>query len=70
MKKTEQNNILAELEQLYERIQKNELLFNMADDDNLIEAAIYENQALNARFTYLIKTAKEQGVKINFTERI
>lgn len=69
MKKTEVS-ILAELEQLYERIQKNELLFNMAEDDDLIEAAIYEKQALNARYTYLIKTAKEQGVKINFTERI
>lgn len=68
-KETEQN-ILSELKQLYLQMQKNEILFNMTDDDDLIEAAIYEKQALNARYTYLIKTAKEQGLKINFTERI
>ena len=68
--KTEsKDNISQELEKIYERMQKNEILFNMADDENLIEAAIYENRALNAQCSYLIKTAKEQGLKIEYTDR-
>ena len=71
MKNTDdnKNELLLELEQISARLEKNELLFNLADDDMLIEAAIYEKQALNARYAFLLKNAKEKGLKIQYTDR-
>ncbi len=62
--------ILSELERLEESIRKNDFLFDMAEDGDLIEAAIYEKRALQARYAFLIKTAKENGVKLDFTDRL
>jgi len=35
--------------------------FEMESDPDMIEAYIYEQKALSARYRYLLKTAKEQG---------
>lgn len=38
--------------------------FTMESDNDLIEAAIYETVALHARYRYLLRLAKEQGVSV------
>lgn len=38
--------------------------FNLADNQDLIEAYIYELNSLNCRLEYLIKQAKEEKVKV------
>jgi len=51
--------IKDELLLLNQRIQKQEQLFDFVDDDDLVEAVIYEQKALYSRYAYLIKKAKE-----------
>lgn len=36
--------------------------FSMESDSDLIEACIYEMEALRARYRYLLKAAREQGI--------
>ena len=36
--------------------------FNMADDEALIDSYIYEISALNSKYQYFIKKAKEEGL--------
>lgn len=38
--------------------------FQYASDDNLIEALIYREHDINARYEYLIKQAKKRGLKV------
>ena len=51
--------IQDELEQVHELLQKQEELFNLAEEDELIEAIIYEQKALRLRYDYLLRKAKE-----------
>ncbi|MCL2633730.1 MAG: YaaL family protein [Oscillospiraceae bacterium] len=57
--KEEHLEIRDELDKLTERIQKQEQLFDLIEDEDLIEAIIYEHKALQARYAYLIKKARE-----------
>ncbi len=65
----EKTRILSEIEQLSDRIAKNEQLFNLTTDDLLIESLIYEQMSLKHRYAHLLKTAKEKGITINYIER-
>lgn len=72
LKKTENNErdeILNEMEHLKELIEKNDQVFNIATDEDLIDAVIYEQISLRHRFAHLIKTAKEKGIKIDYIDR-
>ena len=51
-------------------IVKNEQLFNMATEDEVIEAVIYEQRALQSRYAYLLKRAREKGIRIDYTDRL
>lgn len=68
--KTEKTELLEEIERLSELIMKNEQVFNMTTDEQLIEAVIYEQKALKNRFAHLLKTAKEKGVTIDYIDRL
>ena len=65
----EKTRILSEIEQLSDRIAKNEQLFNLTTDDLLIESLIYEQMSLKHRYAHLLKTAKEKGITVNYIER-
>jgi hypothetical protein len=56
-----ENRLRDELIELNQRIQKQELLFDLVEDDDLIEAIIYELKSLYSRHTYLVKKAKEES---------
>ncbi len=66
----ERGEIIAELEAISEMIKKNEMLFNLADDDKIIEALIYEQKSLQAKYVFLLQTAREKGIKIEYTDRL
>lgn len=67
---SEKTRILSEIEQVSDKIAKNEQLFNLTTDDLLIESLIYEQISLKHRYAHLIKTAKEKGITINYIDRL
>ena len=66
----EREEIISELEKLSELIKENEILFNLSEDNNMLEAMIYEKKSLQARYIYLLEAARKKGVKIEYIERI
>ena len=44
-------------------VKRNEVLFNMALDDDLIDACILERKALEHRYEYYRKIARDQGLQ-------
>ncbi|MCL2036239.1 MAG: DUF2508 family protein [Oscillospiraceae bacterium] len=63
------NQLQDELIQITELLQKQEQLFDLVEDDDLIEAIIYEQKALYSRFSYLIKKAREESLNMSFIDR-
>lgn len=70
MAKRVENTVNEELiEELYilsEKLKSQEDAFNLTDDDDIIEALIYEQKALQARFSALFKQAREMKLEVNF----
>lgn len=66
----EQAEIIEELETIKNRIDANETMFNLASEEEIIDAMIYEQKSLHSRYAYLLKVAKEKGIKIDFTDRL
>jgi lipopolysaccharide biosynthesis glycosyltransferase len=62
-------SLIDELFKISESIRQNELLFNLADNDYLTEALIYEGKALQLRYNYIIQQAKMQHIGIEYTDR-
>lgn len=67
---TEKEDFLQELNTLLFMLDKNETVFNMITDDDLIEAVIYEKLSLQLRYTYLLKLAKRKGIRLEYTDRL
>ncbi|MCM1298803.1 MAG: YaaL family protein [Firmicutes bacterium] len=67
---TEKTEFLSELNTLLLMLDKNESIFNMITDGDLIEAVIYEKLSLQLRYTYLIKQAKRRGIRLEYTDRL
>lgn len=66
----EREDILNELEEITEMIKQNDILFNMADDEKMVEALIYEQKSLQAKYIYLVNKAREKGFKIEYIDRL
>ncbi|MCL2694259.1 MAG: DUF2508 family protein [Oscillospiraceae bacterium] len=66
---TDREGLKSEIFILNDKLKKREQEFNMTDDDDMIEALIYEQKALQARFTFLLKRARETGLEISFFDR-
>lgn len=66
----DQTEIIEELESLKDRIDANEAMFNLASEEEMIDAMIYEQKSLQSRYAYLLKIAKEKGIKISFADRL
>ncbi len=54
--------VILEICQLKERLENVKSRFNLEEDQDLIEACVYEMEAINARYRYLIRLAKERGI--------
>jgi len=67
---TEHEDLKSEIFILNDKLKKHEQEFNMVEDDDMIEALIFEQKALLARFSFLLRKARELGLEINFFDRI
>ena len=67
---TEKSALVEEIAAISDLIASNEQRFNMATDEQLIEAMIYEQRSLQSRYAYLLKLAKENGIQIEYIDRL
>ncbi|MCL2697379.1 MAG: hypothetical protein FWE74_04790 [Oscillospiraceae bacterium] len=63
------DEIINELYILTQKLKFHEHEFNLTDDDDLIEALIYEQKALQSRFSCLMKRARELEIEVGFFDR-
>ncbi len=54
--------IIKRLKQISEDIEKINLWFQMENDDNLIDACIYQREVLNAQYNYLINKIRTKKI--------
>lgn len=56
------NELLCAIRDVCRQLDNARLRFEMESDSDLIESAIYEMEALRARYRYLLRRAREEGV--------
>lgn len=56
--------LFNELNELYAQMECTETWFQMEDDEDLIEASIYQRESLRARYRYLLKKAKANNISV------
>ncbi|MDR0821828.1 MAG: DUF2508 family protein [Oscillospiraceae bacterium] len=61
--RTDFDDFRDSIERLNHRMKNQDDLFNVADDDLLIESLVYERKALELRHAYLMKKAREERTK-------
>ena len=54
------DKVIKEIQESIKEMQAAESMFNSVDDPNLIEAAIYREEAAKKKFDYLLSIAKQQ----------
>ena len=59
--KTDNRDILEELSLLKDRLKKNEQLFNLAEEESVIEALVFERKAIMLRYNAALEKAKKGG---------
>lgn len=55
---------LSELGEICAQIKCTDMWFEMEEDTDLIDASIYQREALNARYRYLLKQAKKNNISV------
>lgn len=66
MKKEE---ILEEIGILKDRLEKLDILFNMAETPEETESLIYEEKAVMLRYSYILREAKKLGIRAERTDK-
>lgn len=64
MEGTEKHPLLRDIDELLLQIRHNRRLFDLAEDEDLLDALIYEHNALWSRYAYLLKTARQEGIRL------
>ncbi len=54
--------LLREIREVCEEMRCSDMRFSLAEDDSLIEACIYEREALRSRYRYLLGMARDRGI--------
>ncbi len=57
------SQILHTLRQLEQEIQRNEAMFDLTSESDLMDACIYEGQALRSRYRYYHTLARSMGIR-------
>ena len=57
----EQGGLLREIREVRRQLEAVYAFFAMEADEDLLDAAIYQREALQARYRYLLRLAREQG---------
>lgn len=55
-------HLLEDIEYVSERLERIRESYDMTDEPELVESLIYEEKAMQARFDYLIRAAKERNI--------
>lgn len=59
---TETEELLNDIDEVISSLSRCRRRFELVADSDLIDAAIYEELALRARYAYLVKKARAQGI--------
>ncbi|MCM1329049.1 MAG: YaaL family protein [Ruminococcus sp.] len=66
-KQTEESDfrerLLSDLEYVTNRLARIRESYDMTAEPEMVESLIYEEKAMNARFDYLIRVARERNIK-------
>lgn len=60
---SERNYIISAIEEAKQELEMIRISFNFISDSNLVESLIYKERDIMARYEYLLKRAKEKGIK-------
>ena len=63
-------SLKEELEKCRFLIDRNDTLFNMSTDENLIAAQIYERESLRWQYCYLLNLIKEKEISCTKTQKV
>lgn len=63
----QEHPLLQSIRDVCQRMEALESCFAMQEDSDLIEACIYEQEALRAQYRFLLRQAKEAGVTGEFS---
>ncbi|AJD30904.1 YaaL family protein [Clostridium sporogenes] len=66
----EKKLLLESIDSVVSEINNIRRLFENASDPKLIDYAIYMEEALKAKYIYLLKEAKEKGIKVEYCDTI
>ncbi|MDF2548673.1 YaaL family protein [Anaerosolibacter sp.] len=64
--RTDEDKMLEHIRQAHDDWRNAESYFQTVTDPDLIDYAIYRVEAARTRYTYLMKLAREMGVRSNF----
>ncbi|MCR4926038.1 MAG: YaaL family protein [Clostridiales bacterium] len=67
---TEQEKILNNIREVSKLLNDAYERFEYESDSDLVEATVYELEALKARYRYLLKIAKSKGIKCDYINSI
>lgn len=62
-KENEKNKLIKEIKRAQLDVSTAESFFQFVSDPELVDVAIYELEAKKSRYRYLIRLAKEKGIK-------
>ncbi len=61
---TKKGLIIEQMREVCDQITSTQMWFQMEDDQDLIEACIYQMEVLNARYRYLLRKAKAENITV------
>lgn len=67
---SQDKEFFKDIQEVQNRLDSVNSRYDLTSDNDLVESLIYEQRALESRYHYLIKTAKEKGIKSNIKTRI
>ncbi|MDK2565092.1 DUF2508 family protein [Romboutsia sedimentorum] len=66
----EKQKLIKEINRAQLDVKTAQLFFEYVSDPELVDVAIYELEAKKSRYRYLIKVAKEKGIKRSLQESL
>ncbi|MDR2686851.1 MAG: YaaL family protein [Oscillospiraceae bacterium] len=57
----ERGRLIEDIREVRRQLEGNHALFALETDEDLLDAAIYQREALQARYRYLLRLARETG---------
>lgn len=62
---SEKDSLIQEIHDVCDQMSCTNMWFQMEDDQDLIEACIYQMEVLNARYRYLLRKARTNNISVS-----